>query len=303
VPAGRPTYIERATESQLARLFELQPMDMVVVGGPKMGKTSLVNWLQHHLRHRHNVLRCDFRNSPTDILRAIEQAAKAAGLEGARLRDWTDFPDWTRRTLLVGAKPCTLILDHVQEMEADFLRDMQSGLHYFVNQRRQEPVLDRMNLILVYDEAAPTMLQTRGHDSGMVRELRSLVLAGFDDGQVEALLRPILKINDDAKMEALTQMAWESFRGHPFLTHLWADSLAEQAGRYEAESALQNIAAKTEESLFRLFLGNLDDKTRAALQSVTTGNAATIDALSLSAFARLCLRDSGLFNVKPRFLS
>jgi len=195
------------------------------VGGVKTGKTSLINWLQHHLRHKHNVLRCDFRNQPADTLRAIEQAARDAGLEGARLRDWTGFPDWARHTLLAGAKPCTLILDHVQEMDENHLRNMQDGLHYFINQRRREPALDRINLVLVYDEAAPAMRQTRDHASSLMRELKSLVLACFDEGQIEALLRPILKINDAIELETLARTAWETFGGHPFLTHLWADAL------------------------------------------------------------------------------
>lgn len=297
VPAGHSTYIERATENQLARLFEFQPADVAIVGGPKMGKTSLMNWLQHHLRHKHYVLRCDFRNQSADILRAIEQSAKAVGLEGTRLRTWTDFPEWARRTLLAGTKACTLMLDHVQNMDEKSLRDMQAGLHYFVNQRRQEPVLDRMNLVLVYDEAAPLMLQTRNHDSGMVRELKSLVLAGFDEGRVEALLRPILNITNNTELETFVQTACESFCGHPFLTHLWADSLADQKGSYDAELALQNIAFKADEHLFRPFLGNLDLSTRTMLQSVITDTEAAIDAQSLTAFARLCLRDSGLFAI------
>lgn len=141
------------------------------------------------------------------------------------------------------------------------------------------------------------MLQTRDHASGLMRGLRSVVLANFDEGQIEALLRPILKIDNDTELETLALTAWKNFRSPPFLTHLWADVLSGQKGRYDAMLALQNIVTKAEDHLFHPFLDNLDNVTRAALRSATMGTAATIDALPLSAFARLCLRDSGLFDI------
>ncbi|MFA7239431.1 MAG: hypothetical protein WC091_04905 [Sulfuricellaceae bacterium] len=74
-------------------------------------------------------------------------------------------------------------------------------------------------------------------------------------------------------------------------------TLSGQKDRYDPDSARQDIATKTDELLFQPFLDNLDNVTRAALQSTTMSTTATIDAPSLSTFARLCLRDSGLFNI------
>lgn len=295
VPAGHPTYIERNTEGQLARMFELPPVDIAVVGGPKTGKTSALNWLQQHLRHRHNVVRCDFRATQLEPLRAIEQVAKGFAPPNApRLRDWSAFPEWARRYLL-GDKPCTLMLDHIQELPAEQLQGLQDGLHYTVNARREEPLLDKLNLVAAFDEGAPSLRHTRDHASGMTRDFRSLVLSRFTESQVAALLKAITQISDEDELDALTQKAWEVFQGHPFLTHCWAETLAVQT-KSDPDAALATIAESTRQELFQSYFASMDEAIQKVVKEAVSG-AGSLPSQLISPPARLWLQDSGLFTL------
>lgn len=295
VPAGHPTYIERNTEGQLARMFELPPVDIAVVGGPKTGKTSILNWLQQHLRHRHTVVRCDFRAARLEPLRAIEQATKGFAPKNApRLRDWSAFPEWARRYLL-GGKPCTLMLDHIQELPAEQLRSLQDGLHHAVNARREEPLLDKLNLVAAFDEGAPSLRQTRDHASGMTRDFRSLVLPRFTESQVAALLKAITQISDEDELDALAQRAWEAFQGHPFLTHCWAETLAGQT-KSAPDAALVTIEKTTHHDLFRPYFTSMDEAIQKVVKEAVYG-AGPFPSQLISPPVRLWLQDSGLFTL------
>jgi len=298
VPATHPTYIQRNEEKRLFELIEHHPADIAVVGGGKMGKSSLLNWLKWSLRYKHNVIRVDFRTQSGDPIAIIPQAAKTAGMRDIRLKNWDDFSIWALSTLLVDEKPCTIILDDVHCLHVNYLKELADGLHAFVDQRRNQPILDRLNMVLAYDDAASSIHDAGFHSSGIARGLKGLSLVRFNESQVDALLEQILLIHDPIKLLPFANAAWELFRGHPFLTHLWAASLSEHDNKYcDLINVLTNISAEADKSLFRPFADSLDKVTRNAIVQVAIGNVEIISSQELPENSSLWLKDSGLFEV------
>ncbi len=302
VVGGHRCYVMRQAETNLEHALQQQPLDVAILGGPQMGKTSLLNWLVHHPGRRHQVLRLDFRQTPPpDPLAALAQLAskRSAPGQSASLQDWAAFPDWARRHLLVTKKPTTLLLDHLESLPDAALQALQDGLHHFINQRRDEPILDQINLILAYDEAHPTMQASRNHASGLMRDLSTVALLPFNADQVAQLLQAILGLHPGPELDEAIQDALVHFAGHPLLTHHWAHLVSEQTGNMDFAQARADMAAAMQDRLFLPYLAHLDDKVKAALHAAPDNPPpddlpATLN-LTLYREQILWLSDSGLF--------
>ncbi|MEM6405184.1 MAG: hypothetical protein AAF669_01105 [Pseudomonadota bacterium] len=267
-----------------------------------MGKTSLLNWLEYRFDKKHCILRLDFRQTPLpDPLAAITQLSSKQSAPGqsANLPDWTAFPDWAIHHMLVKNKPTTVLLDHLESLPDAALQTLQDGLHHFINQRRDEPILDQINLVLAYDEAHPRMQASRDHASGLMRDLRTIALSPFDADQVAQLLQAILGLHSGPELDEAIQDALVHFAGHPLLTHHWAHQVSEQTGNMNFVQARADMAAAMQDKLFRPYLDHLDDKVKAALHAASDSplpdDLPAILKITLSREQILWLSDSGLF--------
>ena len=302
VVGGHPAYIPRTIEPKLAQYFKFQPFDIAILGGLKMGKSSALNWLAHRLAKQHHILRldCNAISDPLAAIVATAQQLSSTQTRRTRLNHWSDFPDWARRHLITHKKPTTLIFDHLDALPVDTLQALQDGLHHFINQRRDEPMLDQLNLVLAYDESSPTMRNTQDHASGLMRDLAPQVLSAFTEDEVAQLLQAILGLNEGTELEQAITFAWTHFAGHPFLTHFWAHLVSEQTGSMEFDQALDTMRDQVQDQLFQPFQHNLDDRIKTALQAavlIQSPNNPLIQFTNtdLSRQHLLWLLDSGLF--------
>ena len=302
VVASHPAYVPRAVESKITQHLAFQPFDIAILGGLKMGKSSCLNWLAHSLAKSHHVLRLDCHTNP-EPLTAITEAAKQPSdtpTRHARLTRWDSFPDWARRHLITGKKPTTLIFDHLDALPMTTLQDLQDGLHHFINQRRHEPVLDQINLVLAYDESSPSMRHTRDHASGLIRDLSPHALTAFTEDEVAQLLQATLGLSEGLALEQTLEFAWTHFAGHPFLTHYWSHIVSEQTGFMDFDHALDTMRDQVQQELFQPFQHHLDDRITTALQAAlllqpSTDPLIQFTASDLSRQHLLWLIDSGLF--------
>ena len=300
---GHSAYIPRVIEPKIEQRLRFQPFDIAILGGLKMGKTSCLNWLTHRLAKKHHVLRLDCKTCADDPLAAIAEAAKqlpGANTQRDRLTSWGHFPDWARRHLITGKKPTTLLFDHLGALSIETLQGLQDGLHHLINQRRVEPVLDQLNLVLAYDESSPAMRDTRDYASGLMRDLTPQALSAFTQYEVAQLLQAILGLGEGIEFEHALEFAWTHFAGHPFLTHYWAHIVSEKIGSMNLEPALNTMRNQVQDQLFQPLQHNLDDRIKTALQDallIQSPNDPLIQFTDtdLSRQHLLWLLDSGLF--------
>ncbi|GAB6042521.1 ATP-binding protein [Endothiovibrio diazotrophicus] len=296
IPPLNAAYVKRELENRIEREIERLPFDLTFIGGHRMGKSSLLLFAQEVLRKKHRIARIDGKaydpNVPLlpwleeTITRQLDSPARA------NPNGWATFPEWLRKTLRVDERPATLLLDHLDHLPPEPFAQLATAFHNLINQRRDDPSLDRINLICAWDESSRTFLAKPNHASEFGRALRNLPLAGFSRENVHYLLTHVLGGDD------LAATAWELFGGHPFLTHWWAALQRSPSGRTPSQALLElerDFAAQLVTPLREKAFADLLPLIRRALNGTETEGLIEFEVPFASQQTHLWLRDTGLF--------
>lgn len=119
VSPREPTYIERDEDRRLLSMLDAEPLRMAIVGGPKLGKSSLLlraeAELKRKVRHRPPILvvRVDFTRylrEPADTREPLlpwfaHRCEEQIGVtSGSRLLAPEDFPEWLKRNVMAASR-------------------------------------------------------------------------------------------------------------------------------------------------------------------------------------------------------
>jgi hypothetical protein len=238
LPPGDIAYIQRQADIALQGQLKARPFWISIVGGAKMGKSSLLLRVQQDLRSEFVTLRVDFQDyarlDPTQrpelltwFSRQIERQME--GLVQTRLTKQAEFPRWVESEVLpnAGTRDCVFLIDHLESLfdhtnpPGKGLLEMVTSVHHFLNSRRSRRNLDRCSFIFATDDTHHLWGQAGSFVSSIIARRTNFVEVGRlpETGVTHLFERLGIEPRD---LDKAVRNAWDSFQGHPFLTHAFA---------------------------------------------------------------------------------
>lgn len=252
-----PLYIERADDRRLTSWLAADPLWAAIIGGPKKGKSSLLNSAEYELKRRGSsrpatlILRVDFANfrrdkvvdSRIDILPwfARQCEEQIGQVFGNLLLRPPDFTLWLEKNVIPSSPRVAFLLDHVERLwnpdnnarlhrsgtsaansPYGDLETLFTAFHQFLDRVTTDPGLDRCKFIFALDRQHkafdPTGLGR--HSSSVLDRMNLLLATNFQESLVARLLEK-LGFAASAAQSAATD-ALRAVGGHPYLTQAWA---------------------------------------------------------------------------------
>ncbi len=245
-------YILRQSDASFDRLLERPPFDLVILGGPKMGKASTLNRITEKFRPLGVVLDIDFMEMYGPILEGskIDDDVEAfwdrfvkfmtqtssEPLEQPRpIESMAQCIEWIRNYAVPSTERGLLLtFSNLQYLPQKHIPLLLSLLHSLANKRYRQPGLDKVSIVTSCDVLFSDLLQQNLFASVYYNYANTIFLEYFDYGQVGDLAQKY-----DANDRNIITYAWNTFGGHPLLTHLFLKSFENKSGDVSQESIMR----------------------------------------------------------------
>lgn len=269
-----PIFITRRAEKQLLSIIHAEPLWLSIVGGVKMGKSSMLRLVEKNLSDDENIIiKIDF--SEFQSLRSNDDEAELfqwiairceEQIEGRfpiRLKHGRDFPGWVSKCVVGNAmgKRCYFLFDNLHDLWrrpqnkegfgknvqyelADYKAFLQS-LMAFRDETFDNPGLDRCGIICTIDfsHRVTSYPESKGVSSFWAKNSTNITLRGFSENDV-------FHIFDNLEIKSpnrVSNEAWRKYYGHPFLTLVYG--LSNIDGKlYTEQKAWQYLCDKLRET-------------------------------------------------------
>lgn len=222
-------YITRACEKEVEHWAKNPPVDLLIVGGPKTGKSSSLNRISEAFRDN-RVIFVDFSsfNFKTEIsnnkefFRAFSNMVENGigpdrGKKTVILSDISNFLEWLRDDVLLHVeKRVVLALDNIHKVPIEFMSELLDAFHGVINLRFRNSIFEKLSLVLttvMTDLGAMPSL----YESRFFSKCVSTYLENFSEPEVEELG----KILCGEGSFVFSDKAYQLFGGQPFLTHVF----------------------------------------------------------------------------------
>lgn len=245
---GNKSHIE--SPDNLLQPTNSRPFVLGIAGGPKTGKSVIGRGLEFQLRKEPVIFfNCMDYSHPAkpDSSQFVRWLVKTAEKQWPRYfsekpSDWRGVVQWMKKDILSAKKPCTLIFDHIEALGTAY-QDFSSGWHFVLNQSRRESSLDKIGLVLVFDEANPFIYAGRIAASRVEQRMQTIVPKPFAKGALAMLAKAEIAPTSENEEYELSDQIWKLFHGHPYLTHCYIHAY----GNAKPSEAMQTatLAAQT----------------------------------------------------------
>jgi len=249
-----PGYVERVEDRRLLSWLGVDPLWASILGGPKMGKSSLLLRAAQELKRRSTtrspilLVQIDFAGYRAEKRKGSEIGilpwfAQQCELQvGKPFRDLLSLPEnfheWLERNIIAASEAgrCAFLLDHLEELWNPEAREsgdqgvamlrphgdletLFTALHDYLNETYDDSRFDRCKFLFAFDNAHEAFDEVGRGLSSMRFEMNVIRTTNFSGGSVARLLeqRGLSTTEANAKASA----AIEQCGGHPFLTQAW----------------------------------------------------------------------------------
>lgn len=255
ISARDPAYIERVEDKRLLSWLGVDPLWASILGGPKMGKSSLLLRALQELKRRSSnrspilLVQVDFAEYRAEKTRGSSIAvlpwfARQCELQvGTPFRDLLSLPEnfhgWLERNIIAASEGgrCAFLLDHLEELwDPEAAKDWRSqddptqrphgdletlftALHDYLNETYDDSRFDRCKFLFAFDNAHEAFDEVGRGLSSMRFEMNVIRMTNFSGGSVARLLEQRGLSTTEANAKA--SVAIEQCGGHPFLTQAW----------------------------------------------------------------------------------
>lgn len=240
-------FVSRPSDEILASILARAPHGIALVGGPRTGKSSQLFWCRESYGDGVRTLLVDCRDlvrqkgaEPSlDLFYRLNAACEEQSIHPfpISLRDPADMPRWIQQSLLGpswGQVSAVLMLDNLDALSREDLRLLGLALNGLAGAIRGEPVLRRFSLVMAYDEASAEMLSfSQDYASSYYRAVQTVPVCSFPDGGLKSFFQRVLDHASPHAVVRHSEVAWQAFAGHPYLTSQFAcllrDGMADHA--------------------------------------------------------------------------
>ena len=241
-----------------------RPFVLGISGGPKTGKTNLGRGVEYQLRKERVVF--------VDCLEYQQSQEYATNLgfvpwfvstvENQWGKMFNEPPvawdssmlNWLNDEILDEA-PCTFIFDHLEALQESY-QPFSSGWHNILNQARRKKALEKIGLVLIFDEAAPDIYAAKTKGSRVEQRMRTITTQPFPKGAVKKLwledAHPV-----GIELPVLVDETWHLFQGHPYLTHCYINAYANSPSGKAKENALRAAQEGFQKGIAPKLLSNI----------------------------------------------
>lgn len=280
VSPREPSYIERDEDRRLLSMLDAEPLRMAIVGGPKLGKSSLQlraeAELKRKVRHRPPILvvRVDFTRylrEPADTREPLipwfaHRCEEQIGVtSGSRLLAPEDFPEWLKRNVLAASRSgwAAVLLDGIDRLFDDMMKHIHASksgkqlraeskprnhpvdllltmLSYHWDETAEDREYERCKFILAFDRHHNALNYVPEYQSSSLRALTQSVVTGGLPENLVERLCERLGLRGDL-LQATANDAWRDFRGHPLLTRALVRDRIDGSGTQAVDRAWQAL--------------------------------------------------------------
>ncbi len=244
-------YIKRSSDGNILRGLGNRPADIALTGGPKTGKTSLLNMAAETMASELRILFIRFKDPQylpfslagkkratpdlaafyaalsSDILQAIHEDKPVDGLEKARPD--TFLPWLVEHVLAVLPGDIGLFFDDLHLLREDILDNLLNDLRSIMNRRSTRPAFTRMSFIVTVASLCQDLMTVNPYLSDYLTVCARVTLDPLDATQMTALAKSHGVEDATAVDKALNYTG-----GHPFLANEYLASLSESEKAAEA---------------------------------------------------------------------